>query len=276
MNQKSRILESILDSILQEQEGAQSDVTTDNAPGDAADSPFTPAEERFLGKFDAYGTQHIGIIYSTSIAGIREFVARSGRDLNVTPGILLNLLRKKIIKLVPYTGFGRNNDYTIELQLSLDDVKGLGTADKEKAQANSGAAGGGGGLDLGSTPETPETPPAPEVAWVINYGNLLSESGKIAKTLITSQISEAKKSDIQIYTDASRMLKRFPKHFIYHLTKMVETMEKKAKTKHETERLIADILDNLQVNLKLKPSDVKKSYEFHKNQKRLQKHLKTK
>ena len=102
------------------------------------------------------------------------------------------------------------------------------------------------------------------------------QSAKIAKTLITSQISEAKKSDIQIYTDASRMLKRFPKHFIYHLTKMVETMEKKAKTKHETERLIADILDNLQVNLKLKPSDVKKSYEFHKNQKRLQKHLKTK
>lgn len=276
MNQKSRILESILDSILQEQEDAQSDVTTDNAPGDAADSPFTPAEERFLGKFDAYGTQHIGIIYSTSIAGIREFVARSGRDLNITPGILLNLLRKKIIKLVPYTGFGRNNDYTIELQLSLDDVKGLGTADKEKAQANSGAAGGGGGLDLGSTPETPETPPAPEVAWVVNYGNLLSESAKIAKTLITSQISEAKKSDIQIYTDSSRMLKRFPKHFVYHLRKMVETMEKKAKTKHEMERLIADILDNLQVNLKLKPSDVKKSYEFHKNQKRLEKHLKTK
>ena len=275
MKQQSRILESILDSILQEQEDAQVAVTTDNAPSDAVDSPFTPAEERFLGKFDAYGTQHIGIIYSTSIAGIREFVARSGRDLNVTPGILLKLLRKKIIKLVPYTGFGRNNDYTIELQLSLDDVKGLGTADKEKVQAGSGAAGGG-GLDLGSSPETPEAAPAPEVAWVINYGNLLSESGKIAKTLITSQISEAKKSDIQIYTDASRMLKRFPKHFIYHLTKMVETMEKKAKTKHETERLIADILDNLQVNLKLKPSDVKKSYEFHKNQKRLQKHLKTK
>jgi hypothetical protein len=275
MKQQSRILESILDSILQEQEDAQVAVTTDNAPSDAVDSPFTPAEERFLGKFDAYGTQHIGIIYSTSIAGIREFVARSGRDLNVTPGILLKLLRKKIIKLVPYTGFGRNNDYTIELQLSLDDVKGLGTADKEKVQAGDGAAGGG-GLDLGSTPETPAATPAPEVAWVINYGNLLSESAKIAKTLITSQILEAKKSDIQIYTDASRMLKRFPKHFVYHLTKMVETMEKKAKTKHEMERLIADILDNLQVNLKLKPSDVKKSYEFHKNQKRLQKHLKTK
>ena len=70
---------------------------TDNSPGSAADSPFTPAEERFLGKFDAYGTQQLGIIYSISDIGIREFIGRSGKDLNVTPGILLGLLRNNII-----------------------------------------------------------------------------------------------------------------------------------------------------------------------------------
>ena len=89
---------------------------TDNAKSDAVDSPFTPAEEKFLGKFDAYGTTHIGIIYSLSDIGIREFITRSGADLNISPDILISLLRKKTIKLVPYTGWGRNNDYTIELQ----------------------------------------------------------------------------------------------------------------------------------------------------------------
>ena len=278
MKNSQRIIEFILEDILQEQ-GAAVSIETDNAPGDATESPFTPAEEKFLGKFDAYGTTHLGIVYSPSITGIREFIIRSGKDLNVTPGILLSLLRKKIIKLVPYTGFGRNDDYTIELQLSLDDVKGLGADDKEKIEAGSNSAGAGPDLggDLGaSAPPEPPAAPETEVAWVVKYGSILSESAKIAKSLLTSQISEAKQSDVKIYADASRLLSRFPKHFIYHLRKMIETMDKKTKTTHEKERLIADILDNLQVNLKLKPSDVKKSYEFHKNQKRLQKHLKTK
>jgi hypothetical protein len=42
-------------------EQAQSSNVTDNAPNSAVDSPFTPAEEKFLGKFDAYGTKHLGI-----------------------------------------------------------------------------------------------------------------------------------------------------------------------------------------------------------------------
>ena len=46
----------------------------------------------------------------------------------------LNLLKNKVIKIVPYTGFGRNTDYTLELQLSLDDVAGLGAEDKEKIE----------------------------------------------------------------------------------------------------------------------------------------------
>jgi len=177
------IIRESLKEILREQaEQTTSAVETDNAPSSAKDSPFTPAEERFLGKFDAYGTTHLGIVYSPSITGIREFVARSGKDLNVTPGILLSLLRKKVIKLVPYTGFGRNDDYTIELQLSLDDVKGLGAADKATAEKGSSAPAGG-GMDMGAAPATPE-PPAPENAGYVPIGKVIKES------LLTESVSD--------------------------------------------------------------------------------------
>jgi len=242
---------------------------TDNAPADAVDSPFTPAEEKFLGKFDAYGTRHLGIIYSPSDIGIREFITRSGKDLNITPEILLNLLRNKFIKLVPYTGLGRNTDYTIELQLSLNDVAGLGAADKEKAEAGSTASGAGAAPAAAPPPE----PAGLDVAWVTKYGTILKESAKLAKKLMISPILEANKSNINVYTDKSRILNRFPKEFIYHLKRMLSTIDKKTKTTAEKERLIADILDNLQVNFKLTPKNVRKSFEMHKNQKRLQKLL---
>jgi hypothetical protein len=174
------IIRTSLKEILREQaEQTASAIETDNAPSSAKDSPFTPAEERFLGKFDAYGSTHLGIVYSPSISGIREFIARSGKDLNATPGILLSLLRKKIIKLVPYSGFGRNTDYTIELQLSLDDVKGLGDADKATAKKGSSAPAAG-GMDMGTPPETP----APENAGYIPTGNVIKES------LLTESVSD--------------------------------------------------------------------------------------
>jgi len=135
---------------------------TDNAPSSAENSPFSPAEERFLGKFDVYGSTHLGILYSISDIGVREFISRSGKELNVTPGILLGLIRNGIIKIVPYTGFGRNTDYTLELQLSLDDVKGMGS-EEDKAKAESGGSAPGAppseGPDLGA--EAPPPPPGP-------------------------------------------------------------------------------------------------------------------
>jgi hypothetical protein len=171
-NALEHIIRTTLNQLVKEQADTQpAAIETDNAPSSAVDSPFTPAEERFLGKFDAYGTTHLGIIYSPSITGIREFITRSGKDLNVTPGILLNLFRKKIIKLVPYSGFGRNDDYTIELQLSLDDVKGLGAADKEKAEKGASASGAPtGGGDMGAA-----APPA-ENAGFVPKGNVLKET----------------------------------------------------------------------------------------------------
>lgn len=237
---------------------------TDNAKSDAKDSPFTPAEEKFLGKFDAYGTTHIGIIYSLSDIGIREFITRSGADLNISPDILISLLRKKTIKLVPYTGWGRNNDYTIELQLSLDDVKGLGAQDKAKAETGSTASG------AASSPSAPAEPPAPgpEVSWVIPYGELIKESTTIAKQLIAEK-SKKKKSDATIYVDKSRILKRLPKGYITQLERIIDMMGKRAHTAHEKQRLVADILDNLAVNLNLTDKQIRKSFEFYKNQNKL-------
>jgi len=234
---------------------------TDNAKSDAVDSPFTPAEEKFLGKFDAYGTTHIGIIYSLSDIGIREFITRSGADLNISPDILISLLRKKTIKLVPYTGWGKNNDYTIELQLSLDDVKGLGAQDKAKAETGSTASG------AASAPTEPP-PPGPEVSWVIPYGELIKESTTIAKQLIAEK-SKKKSPDATIYVDKSRILKRLPKGYITQLERIIDMMGKRAHTAHEKQRLVADILDNLAVNLNLTDKQIRKSFEFYKNQNKL-------
>lgn len=181
-NALERIIHTTLKQMIKEQaEASPSAIETDNAPSSAVDSPFTPAEERFLGKFDAFGSTHLGIIYSPSITGIREFVARSGKDLNVTPGILLSLLRKKAIKLVPYTGFGRNDDYTIELKLSLDDVKGLGDADKAAAEKGSSASG----APMGGTEMPTPAPgaPAPE-----NAGYKPKSNNILKETLLTEGV----------------------------------------------------------------------------------------
>ena len=127
-------------NILMEQPGSRE---LNNAPSQSGNLPFTPAEQKFLGKFDAYGTKHLGVIYSISDIGIREFITRSGIFLNLTTGILLKLLRKKIIRIVPYTGYGRNDDYTIELRLSLDSIKGWGAEEQDAAEKKQPAAGGG-------------------------------------------------------------------------------------------------------------------------------------
>jgi hypothetical protein len=168
MNKLEYIIDHALSKLLSEAPAKE----TNNAPAQAADSPFTPAEEKFLGKFDAYGTRHIGIMYSPSDIGISEFINRSGVDLNLTPEILLNLIRNEIIKIVPYTGFGRNDNYTLELQLSLDDVAGLGAEDKKNIEA--GTAGGG----TAGAPPAGELPmPGPEVSWYRPAGQIINESG---------------------------------------------------------------------------------------------------
>jgi hypothetical protein len=256
------IVESTLKTMIMEAQPQE----TENSAGASNDTMFTPAEEKFLGKFDAYGTNHLGIIYSISDIGIREFIGRSGKDLNVTPQTLLSLLRKKVIRLVPYTGYGKNDDYTIELALSLNDVRGLGAEDKakiEKGESTGGGAAAAGGM------ETPM--PGPEVAWVVKYGDILRESVKITKQLMT----ETKKStkDVTVPADKTRVIKNLPHEFVKHLEHVIKLINKKAKTTYAKERLIADVLDVLQLNMNLTPKQINQSVQLHKSQKRLQKYM---
>lgn len=267
MNTLEYIIERALAKIITEAPAQE----TDNAPSAGEDSPFTPAEEKFLGKFDARGTTHIGIIYSPSDIGIREFISRSGAELNLTPGILLNLLRKKIIKIVPYTGYGRNTDYTLELQLSLDDVSGLG--DEEKKGIESGKPAGASPADAGATEELPAPAPGPEVSWVIPYGTLIKESTIVAKQILSEKASKKKQDKSKVHVNKSRVLKRLPKSYITELERIIDMMSKRTNTAHEKQRIIADILDNLAINFNLNDKQIKKSYEFYKNQKRLQESL---
>jgi len=192
-------------------------------------SAFDDAQKKFLGSFALAGAQHLGILYSMSDIGVREFVARSGAQYNCTPAVLLSLLRGKYIKIVPYTGYGRDTDYTIELQLPLDAVQPFaqlaGAKDGEGADGAAaggdtgggggaiGGGGGGGGMppmgDLGGgdappaegeappagepLPEEPAEEPALELAHVVKYGDLLSESVKISKQLMLEASKSKKK-----------------------------------------------------------------------------------
>ena len=75
-------------------------------------SPFSEAEEKFLAKFVELGTQSLGILYTPNEVGIREFLGRSGKDFNLTPDVLSKLMKDRIISIVPYGGYARNQDYT--------------------------------------------------------------------------------------------------------------------------------------------------------------------
>lgn len=266
------ILRTLREMILEQdappaEDGAKK-IETDNAPSSDPQSSFTPAEQKFLGKFDAYGTTHLGILYSVSDIGVREFVTRSGKELNCTPEILLNLLKSKIIKIVPYTGWGRNTDYTIELQLSLDDIKGMGADDKEKAEAGSSASGApaaGGGAP------TPPPPAGPPTEWIMGYGDLLTET-----SLTTYKILKETKHHDKVHVKSSRILKDLPRTYIKHLIQIIDMFSKKKYSVSEKQRLIADVLDNLMINFDLTPKQIQRSYEMHRDQKRLKKILDSK
>jgi hypothetical protein len=68
----------------------------------------------------------------------------------------LNLLRQKAIKIVPYGGFGSNDNYTIELQLSLDSIKGWGQEDQDSAEKKN--VSGAESADTSTPPPPPEPP----------------------------------------------------------------------------------------------------------------------
>ena len=311
----TNIIQTTLATMLTEQQEAN--------PSTAVDV-FTEPQQKFLSSFAKAGSQHIGVIYSVSDIGIREFVARSGAQYNCTPAVLLSLIRGKHIKIVPYTGYGRNTDYTLELRLPLDAVEKY----KDKFSDKKPSADASGTDMEGAEP----LPTGLDLAHVIKYGDLLKESTKIAKHLINKSLNEkegvphftkdgkewkgkvhkmpdgslmsgnphdkngsgpngeseklyhnedlnessknkkksSKENEIEIHLDKSRILSRVPKDFIYHLKRVITMLRRKTYSANDQERLIADILDNLQLNFDLSDKQMRLSFEYHRNQKRLQ------
>jgi hypothetical protein len=257
----TNIIYTTLNEMLNEQQEAEETNSVD---------VFTEPQQKFLSSFAKAGSQHIGVIYSVSEIGIREFIARSGKQYNVTPAVLLSLIRGKYIKIVPYTGYGRDTDYTLELRLPMDAVEKYKDKFSDKKSGGDASA-----VDMeGGAPL-----PGPELAHVVKYGDILKESEKIAKKLINeaskkkNKKKSSKEDEIKIHLNKSRILSRVPKDFIFHLKRVIKMLRRKTFNKTDQERLIADILDNLQLNFNLTKAQMIRSFEFHKNQKRLQKFL---
>jgi hypothetical protein len=262
------IVESTLKQLIAEAPAQE----TDNSEVTSTSKVFTPAEKKFLGKFDARGVNHLGIIYNISDVGIQEFITRSGKDLNLTPGILLSLLRSGVIKLVPYGGWGRNDNYTIELQLSLNAVSGLGAEEKKEIEA--GTSGGGGAAPA---PEEPApAAPGPENAWVVRYGDILSESSEIIKQIFNTSKSETISEKITKTSNILNISKKFhelPLNYIHFLEHAVAKLNKKLNKSYKSDKIIAEVVNNLHTTMQISLSDIKKSYDLRKSAQRLQKFL---
>ena len=224
-------------------------------------SPFSAEEQAFLGKFAEKGSQYLGILYSKTDIGFEEFITRAGATLNLTRPVLDNLIKNKIVSITPYGGRGRNEDYTIKLNIKLDDVmpfKGMGGDDTAAAGAEGGA-------------EAPEDTGAEDLdagpsEWIANYGDVLTETVHVAKQVLASK----KKNEAKIYTKSARTLQRLPKGYLRYLEQIIHILSKKVHTNSEREHLVADILDNLAYNFGLTPTQIYRSFIYYKSQNRLQ------
>ena len=224
-------------------------------------SPFSAEEQAFLGKFAEKGSQYLGILYSKTDIGFEEFITRAGSTLNLTRPVLDNLIKNGIVSITPYGGYGRNEDYTIKLNIKLDDVmpfKGMGGDDAAAAGTEGGA----------EAPEETgaEVPEAGPTEWVANYGDILTETVTVAKKVLASK----KKNEAKVYAKSSRTLKRLPKGYLRYLEQIIRILSKKVHNNLEREHLVADILDNLAHNFGLTPTQIYRSYIYYKSQNRLQ------
>lgn len=202
------LIEQIVDEILIEQV-----ITEDEQPGII----FTPAEEKFLARFGELDNPTMGFLYADNDTGRQEFMSRSGRDFNCTPQILSNLENKGIISVVELPGFSDDANYTLQLNIPIDDVRGFSSGlekgDKGGDDMPTGGAGpdtsmssgGGGGFtstaDLGApvdvggddipAPEGEDMPAPegePEPTEELNLGDTPQESFRKDGDLILEQV----------------------------------------------------------------------------------------
>ena len=210
-------------------------------------SPFSEAEEKFLAKFVELGTRSLGILYTPNEIGIREFLGRSGKDFNLTPDVLSKLMKDGIISIVPYGGYARNQDYTLQCNLPLDELEGLSSGDDKKDDA--------GGDDAGDAAATTE--------------ESVETSQDLANLLVTEQKKSLRHTKSRVYTGKSRTLRRLPKGYVVYLERIIKILGEKLRTDLEKQHLVADILDNLAHNFGLTPKQVYRSFIFYNSQNRL-------
>ena len=141
-----KLFEEILNEIIAEQNGKDPalDVT-------GKESIYTPDQQKFLAHFGKTQNQSLGILYSLSPSGIQEFLNRSGALYNLTSDVLVQLLKLKVISIVPYTGYSRNTDYTIKCNVPTKEFADFSTAEEEPAAGGGGGAPAGGGDTGGFT-----------------------------------------------------------------------------------------------------------------------------
>jgi hypothetical protein len=234
-------------------------------------SPFTPAEQKFLAKFAELGTRSLGIIYAPNEIGIREFLGRSGKELNLTPDVLSRLLKDNIISIVPYGGYSRNEDYTITCNIPIDDLEGLSSGAEEGGETGGETPPAEGETplppgDTGAGDEIPAGPPEESARSTMD----------LSKLLVAEQKKKKKHTKSRIHTNKARTLGRLPKGYVLYLEKIFEILGRKLHTAIEKEHMVADLLDNLAHNFGLTPKQVYKSYIYYKTQNRLQNIMKEK
>ena len=215
---------------------------------------FSPAEEKFLAKFVELGATSLGILYTKNSVGIREFLMRSGKDYNLTPDVLSKLMKDGIISIVPYGGYARNQDYTLQCNLPLDELEGLSSAG---AGEDSKVDAEGDAVEAGDTITSP-APGDPQES--------VTSSEDLSKLLVSEQ---KKHTRTRVHTGKSRALRRLPKGYIVYLERIIQILGQKLHTDLEKQHLVADILDNLAHNFGLTPKQVYKSFIFYNSQNRL-------
>jgi len=225
-------------------------------------SPFSPAEEKFLAKFVELGATSLGIIYAPTVTGIREFLVRSGNDFNLTPEVLNKCIKDKIITIVPYGGYSRNEDYTLQLNIPLADLEGL--------EVPADDADAGGAADTAVEPDIGAD--VPEEATEVPAGppeESTRSSQDLSKLLVSEITEQKKKLKHTIQTKKSRTLGRLPAGYVVYLEKIIKILGTKLHSRLEKEHMVADILDNLAHNFGLTPNQIYRSFIFYKSQNRL-------
>jgi hypothetical protein len=246
-NLRQIIREEILARLQEQEETAENEL-----------SPFSPAEEKFLAKFVELGATSLGIIYAPTVTGIREFLSRSGNDFNLTPEVLNKCINDKIISIVPYGGYSRNEDYTIQLNIPLADLEGLEVPSDDDAGAGSPTPDVGGEVPE-EAPEIDAGPPEESAR----------SSQDLSKLLVSEITEQKKKLKHTIKTKKSRTLGRLPAGYVVYLEKIIKILSTKVHSRLEKEHLVADILDNLAHNFGLSPNQIYRSFIFYRTQNRL-------